>query len=119
MKIRIGGLMMMILTIIISCKSAVVENPKSNIKDIVRSSDVTLLDVRSVEQYQEATVKNAINIPLAELEEKSQSLKGKKVVVFCNKGIQADKAVEILKKNNIEVYDGTNRFNVQAILDEK
>ena len=119
MNKKIWGLMLVLLTMVISCKSVAVENPKANIKDIVKSPDVTLIDVRTAEQYEKATVKNAINIPLAELEEKSESLKGKKVVVFCNKGIQADKAVEILKKNNIEVYDGTTKMNVQAILDEK
>jgi rhodanese-related sulfurtransferase len=47
------------------------------------------------------------------------SLKGKKVVVFCNKGIQADQAMEILKKNGVEAYDGTSLQNVKAIQDEK
>ncbi|WP_449400193.1 hypothetical protein [Chryseobacterium wanjuense] len=40
------------------------------------------------------------------------------MVVFCNKGIQADEAVQILKKNGVEVYDGTSWKNVKAIQDE-
>ncbi|WP_435523057.1 hypothetical protein [Chryseobacterium indoltheticum] len=40
-------------------------------------------------------------------------------MVFCNKGIQADQAVEILKKNGVEVYDGTTWKNVKAIQQEK
>jgi len=74
-----------------------------------------LVDVRIPEQFAEATAENAINIPLAEIENRSSELKGKKVVVFCNKGIQADQAVEILKKNGVEVYDGTSLQNVKAI----
>jgi len=36
-------------------------------------------------------------------------------VVFCNKGIQADDAVEILEKKGIEVYDGKTLDNIKAI----
>ncbi|SMP05967.1 rhodanese-like domain-containing protein [Chryseobacterium profundimaris] len=93
--------------------------PDRNIKEVVKSQDVVLVDVRIPEQYTEGTAKNAINIPLAELPEKAESLKGKKVVVFCNKGIQADQAMEILKKEGIEAYDGTTWKNIKAIQDEK
>ena len=45
--------------------------------------------------------------------------KQKKVVVFCNRGIQADKAIEILKKNGVEnVVDGTSWKNVKALQDQ-
>lgn len=88
---------------------------KSNIGEVVNSPNVTIVDVRIPEQFQEATAKNAINIPLAEIESRSSELQGKKVVVFCNKGIQADDAVKILKKNGVEVYDGTTLDNVKAI----
>lgn len=103
-----------------SCKSTqIVETPKVDLRQIIKSSDVTLLDVRIPEEFAKNTAKNAINIPLAELQDKAETLKGKKVVVFCNRGMQADQAAEILKKNGIEVYDGTSNFNVQAILDGK
>lgn len=85
---------------------------------MVTSSDVTLVDVRIPEQYSAGTAKNAINIPLAEIQNSIQTLKGKKVVVFCNKGVQADQAMEILKKNGVEAYDGTSWKNVKGIQDE-
>lgn len=85
----------------------------------MNSPDVVLVDVRVPEQYAEGTAKNAVNIPLAELSKNAESLKGKKVVVFCNKGIQADQALEILKKEDVEAYDGTTWKNVKAIQDEK
>lgn len=90
-----------------------------NIREVVNSPDVVLVDVRVPEQYAEGTAKNAVNIPLAEIPKHAESLKGKKVVVFCNKGIQADQAMEILKKEDVEVYDGTTWKNVKAIQDEK
>lgn len=103
-----------------SCKTAdTAAIPKPNIKEVVNSADVTLIDVRIPEQYQAGTAKGAINIPLAEIQDNIDSLKGKRVVVFCNKGIQADQAMEILKKNGVEAYDGTTWKNVKAIQDEK
>lgn len=102
--------------IVFSCKTQnVAANQKVNIIEVVKSQDVTLVDVRIPEQFAEATAENAINIPLAEIENRSSELKGKKVVVFCNKGIQADQAVEILKKKGVEVYDGTSLQNLKAI----
>ncbi|REC73538.1 rhodanese-like domain-containing protein [Chryseobacterium elymi] len=92
---------------------------KVDIREMVNSSDVTLVDVRIPEQYQAGTAKGAVNIPLAEIHNNIDSLKGQKVVVFCNKGIQADQAMEILKKNGVEAYDGTSLQNVKGIQNEK
>lgn len=121
MKVKIGALILILVFALNSCKTKAVteESVKTNIKELVKSSDVVLVDVRIPEQYSEATAKDAVNIPLAELQNNIENLKGKKVVVFCNKGIQADQAVEILKKNGVEVYDGTTWKNVKAIQQEK
>lgn len=113
------GFFIALVFILNSCKT----NPSAaiahrNIREVVNSQDVVLVDVRAPEQYAEGTAKNAINIPLAELSQNAESLKGKKVVVFCNKGIQADQAAELLKKQGVEVYDGTTWKNVKAIQDE-
>lgn len=119
MKLRFFGIILASVLALNSCKtihSAKVS--KANIKDVVTSSDVTLVDVRIPEQYSAGTAKNAINIPLAEIQNSIQTLKGKKVVVFCNKGVQADQAMEILKKNGVEAYDGTSWKNVKGIQDE-
>lgn len=114
------GFFIVLIFILNSCKTrSSATLPDKNIKDVVNSPNVVLVDVRVAEQYEEGSAKNAINIPLAELSENIQSLKEKKVVVFCNKGIQADQAMEILKKEGIEVYDGTTWKNVKAIQDEK
>jgi rhodanese-related sulfurtransferase len=120
MKGKLFGIILAAILMLSACKTAhVAEAPKANIKDVINSSDVTLVDVRVPEQYAEGTAKNAVNIPLAEIQNNTESLKGKKVVVFCNKGIQADQAMEILKKNGIDVYDGTSWKNVKAIQDQK
>lgn len=118
MRIQFWGLIFA-LAAVSSCKTtSIAEAPKTNIKDVVNSPEVTLVDVRIPEQYAAGTAKNAINIPLAEIQNTIETLKGKKVVVFCNKGMQADQAMEILKKNGVEAYDGTTWKNVKAIQNE-
>jgi phage shock protein E len=120
MKKNIFGFILISALTLTSCKTAdIATTQKADIKQIVNSSDVTLVDVRIPEQYEAETAKGAVNIPLAEIQNNIDSLKGKKVVVFCNKGIQADQAMEILKKNGVEAYDGTSWKNVKAIQDEK
>lgn len=119
MKLRFFGIILASVLALNSCKTThSAKVPKANIKDVVTSLDVTLVDVRIPEQYSAGTAKNAINIPLAEIQNSIQTLKGKKVVVFCNKGVQADQAMEILKKNGVEAYDGTSWKNVKGIQDE-
>ncbi|MBK1894925.1 rhodanese-like domain-containing protein [Chryseobacterium paridis] len=120
MRSKGWGFIFAVSIITSACKTAPIaqNNTPANIKEIVNSNDVTLLDVRVPEQYKEGTAKNAINIPLAQIPNNIDALKGKKVVVFCNKGIQADQAMEILKKNGVEAYDGTSWKNVKAIQDE-
>ncbi len=119
MKVNFFGLALISVLTLNSCKTThSTEAPKANIKEVVMSPDVTLVDVRIPEQYTAGTAKNAINIPLAEIQNNIETLKGKKVVVFCNKGIQADQAMEILKKNGVEAYDGTSWKNVKGIQDE-
>lgn len=120
MKRSFYGIILAAFLVIHACKTtAATKIPDRNIRDVVNSADVVLIDVRVPEQYAENTAKNTINIPLAELPANTASLKGKKIVVFCNKGIQADQAMEILKKEGIEAYDGTTWKNVKAIQDEK
>lgn len=119
MKVTIFGIALASILAVSSCKTTHSINiPQTNIKEVVTSSDVTLVDVRIPEQYAAGTAKNAINIPLADIQNNLESLKGKKVVVFCNKGVQADQAMEILKKNGVEAYDGTSWKNVKGIQDE-
>ena len=119
MKIKFFGFALASISMLSACKTThTAEAPKASIKEVVTSSDVTLVDVRIPEQYAAGTAKSAINIPLAEIQNNIETLKGKKVVVFCNKGVQADQAMEILKKNGVEAYDGTSWKNVKGIQDQ-
>lgn len=107
---------------LMSCKTATLpERPVGNVKEIVMDDETLLVDVRIPEEFSAQTASDkAINIPLAELENNLDTIKShKKMVVFCNKGRQADQAMDILLKNGItNVYDGSTWQNVRAIIQE-
>lgn len=109
--------------ILISCSVSKTADyqQKINIKEMVSNPETILVDVRIKEEFETETVPNAKNIPLAEIENNLNFFKNQKqVVLFCNRGKQADEAIEILKKKGIHnVYDGTSLKNIQAIQNEK
>ena len=50
----------------------------------INDKDVFLVDVRSVEEFESGTAKNAINIPLQNIEKEISQFKDKKnIVLFC------------------------------------
>ena len=107
--------------LMISCSTPKTAEPKlPSTKEVVNSPETVLVDVRIPEEFQEATAENAINIPLDSIVKNLDFFrKQKQVVVFCNRGRQADEAIKILKDNGINnVTDGTTWKNVKAIQEE-
>lgn len=79
---------------------------------IEAKKDIVLIDARSVEEYEEAHIIKAINIPINDWETyKSKLPKDKKLlfVTYCN-GVQCGKSIKMAKKlseigyKNIKVY---------------
>lgn len=63
------------------------------------NSDVILLDVRSIQEYNEYHLNNAINIPLYELRGKANEFLPKTsiIIVYCQSGTRSKKACKCLK----------------------
>ena len=73
--------------------------------------DNFLLDVRSPQEFQEAHIKNSINIPLNQLPDNIEKIRkiSKPILLICHLGPRAYKAQEFLTQNNItntEVLEG-------------
>lgn len=83
----------------------------------VAQNRITLVDVRIPEQFEKSPVKNAVNIPLAELEQHLLFFKNQKqVVVFCNSGKQAGQAFDTLKKLGFRnVINGKTWQNIYSM----
>ncbi|UPT78600.1 rhodanese-like domain-containing protein [Sulfurovum sp. XGS-02] len=77
-------------------------NAKQAIVRLADDSNITLLDVRTVKEYEEKHLKNAINIPVQELDNslnRLEKMKSKPIMVYCRSGSRSIKASRILEKN--------------------
>lgn len=89
----------------------------NNESQSVNLKNSTLVDVRSPEQFKASPVKNAVNIPLAEIENNLDFFrKQNQSVLFCNTGRQSGEAYEILQKNGIKnIYNANTWKNVYTM----
>ncbi len=77
-------------------------NAKQAIVRLADDSNITLLDVRTVKEYEEKHLKNAINIPVQELDStlnRLEKMRSKPIMVYCRSGSRSIKASRILEKN--------------------
>ena len=80
---------------------------------IISRKDVTLLDVRTPEEFQRGHIEGFLNIPVDELREGLSKLdKSKPVYVICQSGLRSYIASRILAGNGYEAYNfsGGYRF---------
>ena len=71
--------------------------------------NVTVIDVRTPEEFSGNHFPDAINIPLNELSQRLGEIKLMKqpIVVYCRSGNRSEMAVSIMKQNGlIKVYNG-------------
>ncbi|MEN3037574.1 MAG: rhodanese-like domain-containing protein [Candidatus Kryptonium sp.] len=84
-------------------------------RKIEQNKKVLLLDVRTKEEFSEWHLKNAVNIPVQELEERLDELKKYKdfeIIVYCKGGVRSKIAGEILVKNGFKyVYNLSGGIN--------
>lgn len=74
----------------------------------LNDSSVVLLDVRTVQEYQQEHVANSILIPVQELEsriEELEVLKSKKIIAICRSGNRSNRAAAILHDHGFEAYN--------------
>ena len=82
---------------------------QTQLQEIMKNDkQVVLLDVRTVEEFEEAHIPNAINIPHKELEARLAELSGAKntqVVIYCRSGRRAEVARQVLVKSGFNQLD--------------
>ena len=82
---------------------------------IVSRKDVTLLDVRTPEEFQRGHIEGFLNIPVDELREGLSKLdKGKPVYVICQSGLRSYIASRILAGNGYEAYNFSGGYRFYA-----
>ncbi len=90
-----------------------------NLKDILKNSDVTIIDVRTEDEFMIGNSNHSINIVLDQIPDNINEIaKMQPVVLCCAAGVRSEQAVNFLKENGFtQVYNGGSWNNVQSILD--
>jgi rhodanese-related sulfurtransferase len=80
--------------------------PKVAIEMINKDKNITLLDVRTTQEYNQAHLPNALHIPLDNLANNLNKLpKDKKILIYCRSGNRSIEASRILKKHGYTPID--------------
>jgi len=85
---------------------------------IFREQAPTVIDVREDYEYNTGKAKNAINIPLGEVEQRLEEFRQMKmpIVVYCRSGNRSGRAMNFLRANGLkEVYNGGSVQDVIAL----
>ena len=90
-----------------------------NLKDILKNSDTTIIDVRTEDEFMIENSNHSINIVLDQIPDNVNEIaKMQPVVLCCAAGVRSEQAVNFLKENGLtKVYNGGSWNNVQTMLD--
>lgn len=82
--------------------SVIVQLSPQGASELIDDTSVTILDVRTIDEYKTGHIGRAIVIPVQELQERIseiEHMKNKKVLVYCRTGVRSKKALQILQQN--------------------
>ena len=86
-----------------------------------RDGSVTLLDTRTVPEYNRGHIDGFVNIPVDELRERLSEIEpGKPVYVICQSGVRSYIATRILEGNGYEAYNFSGGFRFyDAVMNDR
>jgi phage shock protein E len=92
-------------------------NKTNRINDYLKK-DAALLDVRTLKEYNNDHIENAIHIPVANLKSRLVELKtlNKPIIAYCASGVRSAKAAQLLKINGIDAINGGGIATVKSAL---
>ena len=90
-------------------------------ENLPRDGSVTLLDTRTVREYQRGHIEGFYNIPVDELRERLDEIdKNKPVYVICQSGLRSYISCRILEGNGYTVYNFAGGFRFyQAVMNDR
>ena len=91
-----------------------------NLQELINSDKVTIVDVRTEHEFAGGRVEESINIPLNEIPNNVDKLKGMQpIVMCCAAGIRSGNAVNYLNQIGLEeVYNGGSWQQVQEMINK-
>ncbi len=89
----------------------------ADMENLLQNDSVTLLDVRTAEEYEQSHINGFLNIPVDELREQLTILeKEKPVYVICQSGLRSYIACRILEANGFKAYNFSGGFRFYEIV---
>lgn len=89
------------------------------LREIIKHA-AQLIDVRTAEEYASGHIDGAVNIPLGQIPERAQEIKGlgeTPVVFYCRSGNRSGQAVAYLSKQGYDhIYNGGSLEDVRKLL---
>ena len=91
-----------------------------NLQELINSDKVTIVDVRTEHEFAGGRLEDSINIPLNEIPNNIDKLKGMQpIVMCCAAGIRSGNAVNYLNQIGLEeVYNGGSWQQVQEMINK-
>ena len=83
-----------------------------SVTDLKTLNNINLIDIRSIEKYNNKHIMNAINIPIDQLIIMPDRYldRNKKYYIYCQKGMQSRKACQILSSKGYNVINITGGY---------
>ena len=78
---------------------------KVDLNKIIETNNYIIVDVRTKEEYEEAHLVDAINIPYDQIDANVDLDKEKTILVYCRSGNRSSIAYDILEDLGYKVYD--------------
>ena len=77
-----------------------------------QKEDLTILDVREVDEFQAGHIEGALNAPLSTLDKEYEQLdSSKRYYVICQGGMRSERACHFLEKKGFDVLKVEGGFN--------
>jgi phage shock protein E len=106
---KIGATIVLGLALVTTGQVAAKDISQSQLQKIMKNDQqVIVLDVRTVEEFEQGHIPNAVNIPHKELEARLAELSGAKntqVVIYCRSGRRAEVAKQVLVTSGFTQLD--------------
>ena len=96
-----------IIIIMLLCivTSGCAKTKKLDLEKILEKNNYIIVDVRTSEEYYQARLKDSINIPYDQINDKIDLDKDKTILVYCQSGNRSKIAYEKLEDLGYKVYD--------------
>ncbi len=87
----------------------------NKVSELLPLAGTIVIDVRTPDEFVAGHFSKSINIPLAQLGDHLEELKGmQNIIVCCASGIRSQKASNFLKQNNIDCCDGGSWLDIRT-----